>query len=357
MEYNNFDEGIEDTPQLMCSNQMALMSQLNSRAAFYRSHDIAQYEIPQAINYLRSFLQLTQFLHLEPALMRADSYPDTALRSNGANLAGVLYTLWQHEANRDTLLAFIRSVPEHDVSDLCFFPDRRGLISFELVEKKQDKQVSDHMFNLPDIDLKKLNELFAKEVFLDVVPFKKSPEAINNRVNEYWQPRFSYENDGTTHIVQRGCPAELLSDGTLRVLAIAAAILSAPVGSTVVIEEIDNGVHPSRARHLLTTMQKYATQRNVHLLLTTHNPALMDALPDLALGDVVFCYRDPQQGDSRLVRLSDLPDYVELIVRGTLGDLVTEGIIDRFVKCPTTPEAQKQKALDWLARLQQDNEA
>ena len=35
--------------------------------------------------------------------------------------------------------------------------------------------------------------------------------------------------------------ATLLSDGTLRVLAIAAAVLSAPEGSIVVIEEIDNG--------------------------------------------------------------------------------------------------------------------
>ena len=34
--------------------------------------------------------------------------------------------------------------------------------------------------------------------------------------------------------------ASLLSDGTLRVLAIAAAMLSAPEGSLVVIEQIDN---------------------------------------------------------------------------------------------------------------------
>ena len=40
--------------------------------------------------------------------------------------------------------------------------------------------------------------------------------------------------------------ATLLSDGTLRVLAIAAAVLSAPEGSLVVIEEVDNGVHPSQ---------------------------------------------------------------------------------------------------------------
>ena len=93
---------------------------------------------------------------------------------------------------------------------------------------------------------------------------------------------------------------ELLSDGTLRVLAIAAALLSAPEGSTVVIEEVDNGVHPSRAKQLLATMRQQADARNVRLLLSTHNPALMDALPDLSLGDVVFCYRSKMTGDSQL---------------------------------------------------------
>jgi predicted ATPase len=93
---------------------------------------------------------------------------------------------------------------------------------------------------------------------------------------------------------ERYCEAALLSDGTLRVLAIAAAMLSATEGSLVVIEAIDNGVHPSRAEHLLTSIRAIAERRNLRVLLSTHNPALMDALPDAALGDVVFCYRDPQ---------------------------------------------------------------
>ena len=57
---------------------------------------------------------------------------------------------------------------------------------------------------------------------------------------------------------ERSQSAGLLSDGTLRVLAIAAALLSVQEGSTVVIEEVDNGIHPSRARQLLETMQRQA---------------------------------------------------------------------------------------------------
>jgi hypothetical protein len=86
-------------------------------------------------------------------------------------------------------------------------------------------------------------------------------------------------------------------------------------------------------------------------LLSTHNPALLDALPASALNDVVFCYRDPMIGNSRLVRLSELPDVPELLVQGSLGHLMTSGLLDRFVKNHKGPAERKQKAKAWLASL------
>lgn len=144
--------------------------------------------------------------------------------------------------------------------------------------------------------------------------------------------------------------ASLLSDGTLRVLAIAAAILSAR-GALVVIEEIDNGVHPSRAGRLLNQMSRIAKERNLRVLISSHNPALLDALPDDAVPNVVFCYRSPQDGTSRLVRLTDLPDYPELIAQGSVGHLMTRGLIERFVKEHPGSEDRKRRAHEWLSDL------
>lgn len=222
--------------------------------------------------------------------MRGESYPEKRLRGDCSNLSGVLFSLWQNANLQPAIIEFIRSLPEQDVKGIEFFEDRRGRVALELIESFGGKE--------------------------------------------------------------RKWSAELLSDGTLRVLAIAAALLSAPSGSTLVIEEVDNGVHPSRAHQLLSTMRSLAENHGVRLLLTTHNPALMDALPDSALGDVVFCYRDPQRGDSRLVRLADLDDYAGLVMQGPLGELVTDGVVDRFVKSPVTPEQKKRKALDWLQKMQ-----
>jgi hypothetical protein len=78
----------------------------------------------------------------------------------------------------------------------------------------------------------------------------------------------------------------------------------------------------------------------------------MDALPDAALSDVVFCYRDPENGDSRLTRLGDIDNFPALVSQGPLGHLVTTGVVDRFVKHPTTPEERKQKALAWLREFE-----
>jgi predicted ATPase len=142
--------------------------------------------------------------------------------------------------------------------------------------------------------------------------------------------------------------APMLYDGTLRVLATGATLLSAPPGSLVIIEEIDNGVHPSRAELLIKQIIKIGKERKLKVLLTSHNPALLDALPDDSLGDVLCCYRDPEFGDSRIIRLGDLDRFPELMAQGTLGELVTKQVLDRFLKDKTTPEERKQAALSWL---------
>jgi len=285
--YNNFSNG-QNKPTITCSDQFSILNQLETPAVF--SNKRSQKEIPQTVKRFQELLENTLFLDPVPSKMRGDSFAEKKLLGDCSNLSGVLYTLWQDESVRSTIIEFIKSLPEQDVTKIEFFEDRRGKVSVELVE--------------------------------------------------------------TFGNIDRKWSVELLSDGTLRVLAIAAALLSAPKGATVVIEEVDNGVHPSRAKQLLKTMQEQATKREIRLLVSTHNPALMDALPDDALGDVVFCYRDPQKGDSRLTRLADLSDYEGLVAQGPLGELVTNGIIDRFVKSPVPAEQKKADAMAWLVRMQ-----
>jgi hypothetical protein len=97
-----------------------------------------------------------------------------------------------------------------------------------------------------------------------------------------------------------------------------------------------------------------AKERNLRVLLTSHNPALLDSLPNDAVPNVVCCYRNPDEGDSRLVRLSEIDQYPELVARGPLGRLMTKGIIEEYVKSTTTEEERQSRDEAWLEELKSD---
>ena len=144
--------------------------------------------------------------------------------------------------------------------------------------------------------------------------------------------------------------ARLLSDGTLRMLAIVTALETVPESSRIVIEEFDNGLHPSRAKLLVRTLSETASRRKLNVLVTTHNPAFMDALDGSQLGSVHICHGDESGGGSRVTRLSDMDIADTLDLRGGLGDFVTRGALERHLD-PDFEEKRSRKTREWLASM------
>ena len=286
--YNNFARG-RNKPRISCASGMPVLAQLVSPARFERGHKKAQSEIPRIAQSYLAWLSAIFFLDPRPRAMRRYGWAaDTALGESGGNLSGVLFNLCER-GEKERLLDFVGELPEQNIRDIDFIDTPRGEVMVSL-----------------------------KETFGGM---------------------------------DRSCDATLLSDGTLRVLAIAAVMLSAKKGSLVVIEEIDNGVHPSRARSLLKKISEIATERDLRVLISTHNPALLDALPDEAIPDVTFCYRSPEDGSSCLLRLRDMPDYPDLAAQGPVGALMTAGIIDRFAKSRRSEQERIDESLAWLEEI------
>jgi predicted ATPase len=144
--------------------------------------------------------------------------------------------------------------------------------------------------------------------------------------------------------------ARILSDGTLRCLAVLTALETVEPGSRIIIEEFDNGLHPSRVGVLTQAIWDCAHRRNLNVLVTTHNPATLDALTEEQLTGVVLCFWDKKQKASRLLPLLDLPRADVLLERGHLGDLVTKRIIDQHL-APGFEQTQKKKTAEWLKAL------
>ena len=139
--------------------------------------------------------------------------------------------------------------------------------------------------------------------------------------------------------------ARQLSDGTLRCLAILAAVYSEPEGSMIVVEELDNGIHPSRVAKLLHAVQQIAAERHLMLVVTTHNPAVMDAVDPDHMDGLVLCYRSKEDGASTFARIVDLPDYLRLVAKGTMGELAEQ---DAFIKAIREPHDISKHDYSWL---------
>lgn len=303
--YNNFARGGKK-PHVTCIDQVPIFTQLVSPASISQNHKASRRVIPEVARELESLLSNILFLDPNPQKMRDYSFPaDEKLRGDGENLSAVLYNLCgkpesEVEINdfsdvldgvdaAPELLNLIQSLPEQNIKGMRFISEPRGGKMVSLVE--------------------------------------------------------SFGG------AERQFDASLLSDGTLRVLSIAAALLSAPEGTMVVVEEVDNGVHPSRAKHLLASIRRIAEARSLRVLLSTHNPALLDALPDESIPDVLFCYRSPEDGSSKILRLQDSLSYPEIVAQDTLGGLLTSGLLDKYAKLNTTIEEKKKSALQWLEKI------
>ena len=144
--------------------------------------------------------------------------------------------------------------------------------------------------------------------------------------------------------------ARLLSDGTLRMLAIVTALETVPESSRIVIEEFDNGLHPSRAKLLVRTLSETAIRRKLKVLVTTHNPAFMDALDESQMDSVHVCHGGESGGGSQVTRLSDMDIVDTLALRGGLGDFVTSGALERHL-VPDFEEKRSRKTREWLASV------
>lgn len=144
--------------------------------------------------------------------------------------------------------------------------------------------------------------------------------------------------------------ARLLSDGTLRALAVLTALETAEPSARLIVEEFDNGLHPSRIRMLCEAVAETAARRKVFVLVTTHNPVTLDRLGASELDAVLVCHWDKARRSARLTPLRELPRADELLERGRLGDLVTRKVIDDYLT-PESDTRQRQQVEAWLESL------
>ncbi len=132
---------------------------------------------------------------------------------------------------------------------------------------------------------------------------------------------FAIKERGVTY------PAPILSDGTLRFAAITAAFFQPDMSDLTTIEEIENGIHPSRLRLLVELLKSQAAQ-NRQVMATTHSPMVLAWLQESDYATTFFCKRDEQTGASTIVPLTQVPRFLEIVQKQSIVDLFAEGWLE-----------------------------
>ncbi len=228
-------------------------------------------EVETGVEFVIEVLEKIFILDPVPSLMRDYRPFSSNLLSNASNLAGVLAALPPMEKDRI------------------------------------ERQLLEYISKLPERDIEKV---WAEPVGI----FKKDAMIY---CQEEWIKGEKLTVDA------RG-----MSDGTLRFLGILTGLLTRPEGTLIVIEEVDNGLHPSRAKLLLEMLREIGSQRKIDILVTTHNPALMDELGKDMIPFIIIANRSSDTGESILTLLEDVNNLPKLLASGSLGKLATKGIIE-----------------------------
>jgi predicted ATPase len=121
------------------------------------------------------------------------------------------------------------------------------------------------------------------------------------------------------------------SDGTLRFLAMIAALLGPEPARHYFFEELDNGIHPTRLALLLQLIESRVAGGKVQLITTTHSPQLLGLLSQESLRNAALTYRLPGDVTARVKRVVEIPEAVEIIKRQGLSRLHASGWLEDAV--------------------------
>ncbi|NET62352.1 MAG: AAA family ATPase [Symploca sp. SIO2E6] len=121
------------------------------------------------------------------------------------------------------------------------------------------------------------------------------------------------------------------SDGTLRFLAMIAALQEPQTAQFYFFEELDNGIHPTRLNLLLQLIEHQVEQGSIQIVATTHSPQLLKLLSPKTLESTSLTYRLPDRLDAKIQRIVDIPEAKHLIQEQNLARLHESGWLEDAV--------------------------
>ena len=146
----------------------------------------------------------------------------------------------------------------------------------------------------------------------------------------------------------RSVSALSASDGTLRFLAILAALFGPEPASLYFIEEIENGIYPTRLSLLVDLIEHQTKRRGIQIVATSHSPQLLQVLSEESLKNCSLVYRLPDHLDAKIKPILEIPNARRVIDEQPVWVLHASGwfedVLDFAEGDETEPVAEGQPA-------------
>lgn len=131
------------------------------------------------------------------------------------------------------------------------------------------------------------------------------------------------------------------SDGTLRYLAYLAALLGKEETMFYFFEEIENGIHPSRLKLLISLLEQRSVGGQLQMVLSTHSPNLLGILTSDARRHVTLIYRSPEASCSKAISITSIPGFDQALQNQQLSDIHASSWFENVMELiPDTEEPQ-----------------
>jgi len=213
------------------------------------------------INKFQKYIQLIKFFDLNPEAMRSPSLTgQTVLGEQGENLSSVLHAICEQEDTKANLLEWLGALTPTDATHFKFYTD----------------------------------------------PYTNKVLAILIESNGQETSLYS------------------ASDGTLRFLAILAALFSPTPASLYFFEEIENGIHPSRL-YLLVELLEERAKSGIQIIATTHSPQLLSLVSQTTLENSSLIYRAGDHHSSQIMPILEIPNIKEILEKQEIAKLYATG--------------------------------
>ena len=203
---------------------------------------------------------------------------------------------------------FLKFVPDNYIRKLALLDLKEGIVSKDRIDQ-----------------IKKYEEvlnIFFTQAYADIKSVKYTIEEKEDRIK--YRLYFNKIIGGDL----KSIPIELESEGTKRIVEEFDTLIGAIMGETVVIDEIDNGIHDLLMKNIILSIKDEITGQ---LIITTHNTLLLEILPK----ECIYILSTDYEGNKNIntikeygIKIQKNHNARDLYFKGLFGGIPTTSYVD-----------------------------